>query len=444
MSSVIKPIVESEQDVYQFEGANNGAGPTWCFGSTTLVRHAETLYASGLETIPGAKPLNNTRWSLYRRDAGEAGWTMMQRDEKDRTREPSPLAVFDDGRLFMSVNPTRTPIDSYSGPAEPQVLEFDPRNSAAPPRVHLPLWEGKPAFSEHSYRSFAADGKAGHLLLLNNIGHTHAHWSLMQRDDKWISTGTLKWPWGADYEVPEPIRLCYPSVAIVGKAVYFFGVSDIVEPNRTWREFKFQLTGQKWDYDFRRLFFAWTPDITTTPFYPWLEVASREETCGWTMPCDLYVADDGAVHLLWNDRSLDERLREKFFPDKKLTYSLEYSLIRDGKVATRQTLAIGGEQHGPDRSYMGRFHPTADGRLFIIAAVSTSDANKKSIVSTRLYPVTNDPEPPKPIAVPVQDPVSGNFFTATPRAGSQPSNTIDMFGLPHGRGNTLRHIRIRI
>src|SRR5262245_61548123 len=53
------PVVEAEEDVYSFEPANNGAGPMWCSGSTCLVRIADDVFASGLETLKDAKPLNN-------------------------------------------------------------------------------------------------------------------------------------------------------------------------------------------------------------------------------------------------------------------------------------------------------------------------------------------------------------------------------------------------
>ena len=63
--------------------------------------------------------------------------------------------------------------------------------------------------------------------------------------------------------------------------MHFCGVSDIVEPYPEWRAYKKQLTGKEWDYDFRRLFYTWTPDITREKFRHWVEVASRDKTCGW-------------------------------------------------------------------------------------------------------------------------------------------------------------------
>jgi hypothetical protein len=34
----LAPVVEIEEDVYTYTNANNGAGPMWCSGSTSMVR----------------------------------------------------------------------------------------------------------------------------------------------------------------------------------------------------------------------------------------------------------------------------------------------------------------------------------------------------------------------------------------------------------------------
>ena len=97
---VWRPVVESEQVVYRYRPADNGASPMWCHGSTCLVRIGDDVWATGLETIPNAKPLNNCRWTLWQRHAGE--WKQVYWDEQHRTREPSPLVGFPDGRLLVS------------------------------------------------------------------------------------------------------------------------------------------------------------------------------------------------------------------------------------------------------------------------------------------------------------------------------------------------------
>src|SRR5262249_13783277 len=160
----IAPVVEVEEDIYSYTDAQNGAGPMWCTGSTTLVRIGDRLFASGLETLPDAKPLNNYRWMLFLRENN--GWTRVRVDADGRTREPSPLVAFADGRLFLSVNPTlgKGP-EPNGGPARPDVLQFNVTEPTAAPRSLAPVWQGKPAFTEHSYRTFVADGERGELLL---------------------------------------------------------------------------------------------------------------------------------------------------------------------------------------------------------------------------------------------------------------------------------------
>ena len=113
----LAPVVEIEEDVYAFTNASNGAGPMWCSGSTCLVRTGDALFASGLETVTDAKPLNNCRWLLFHR--GSNGWERVRVDV-GRTREPSPLAALHDGRVFLSANPTlASGPEPNGGPARP-------------------------------------------------------------------------------------------------------------------------------------------------------------------------------------------------------------------------------------------------------------------------------------------------------------------------------------
>ncbi len=436
----VRPVVEVEEDVYGYESADNGAGPMWCHGSTCLVRIGEAVFAGGLETIADAKPLNNCRWMLFTRT--EQGWTKVCVDESGRTREPCPLVGFPDGRLFLSSNPTLD-TNAYSGPARPEVLQFDASDPRAPARTLLPAWQGQPRFTEHSYRSFAADGPNHELILLQNVGYTHTEWSFLDRDGRWSAQGQLKWPWGAEYSKPQPIRVCYPNVALKDRAVHFCGVSDIVEPNETWRAFKKELTGREWDYDFRRLFYTWTPDVTGEPFRPWIEIASREKTCGWVTPGDLWIAPNGDVHLLWTERALDERLREEFFPEARQSYSLNYAVVRDGQVQSRRTLLAAEEGKSNERPGRGRFHVAPDHRLFVFFYVSGSDAGGKSVSENRLLEIGPDANVGPAGRVPLQRPFT-EFFTATVRAGSPPSRTLELLGTRQGSGNTISYARIRI
>ncbi len=437
----LAPVVEIEEDVYSYTNANNGAGPMWCGGSTCLVRSGDHVFASGLETVADAKPLNNCRWVLFHRAA--KGWERLRVDA-GRTREPSPLAAFYDGRVFLSANPTLgSGPQPNGGPTRPDVLQFAASDPTAAPVLLTPLWQGTPPFREHSYRSFAADGAAGELVLFQNIDYTHAEWTFRDRAGKWSAQGQLKWPWGAEYDKPEPIRVCYPNVAVRDRAVHFFGVSDVVEPYKAWREFKRELTGQQWDYDFRRLFYTWTRDITQEPFAEWVEIASRDQTCGWVAPGDLWLAPNGDVHLLWSERAIDERLRAKFFPEAKQSHTLNYAVLREGKVVRRRTLMESTEDKPGVIGSAGRFHATPDNRLFVVCYASGTEAGGKGVTENRIMEILPDGSTGKPVRLPLAKPFT-SYFTATVRGGSPPSRTLEMLGTRAGTGNTISYAKVKL
>jgi hypothetical protein len=436
----LRPVVEAEEDIYTYENADNGAGPLWCHGSTCLVRIGDDVFASGLETLD-AKRLNNCRWTLYRR--GKDGWQLQQADLVGRTREPCPLVGFPDGRLFLSANPTLTAVGAYAGPARPEILQFSAKNTKAPFERLLPVWDGKPAFTEHSYRSFAGDGPTGELILLQNIGYTHAEWAFRDRAGKWAAQGRLRWPDGVEYSKPQPVRVCYPDVMLKNRAVHFCGVSDIVEPYPEWRDYKRQLTGNKWDYDFRRLFYTWTPDITRERFRPWVEIASRDKTGGWITPGDLWLAPDGAVHVLWSERALDEHLRPKFFPEAKQSHALKYAVLREGKVVLQRALMLTPEGKPGEIGSWPRFQVTPGNRLFVLCYVSGRGADGKAVSEDRLFEIHPGGEVSAPVRVPLSNPFT-SYFTTSVRAGSPPSNTIELLGMRVGAPLTMSYARVRL
>ncbi|MBM3878542.1 MAG: hypothetical protein FJ387_02320 [Verrucomicrobia bacterium] len=437
----LTPVVEVEEDLYRYEPADNGAGPMWCHGSTCLVRLGDMVYASGLETLAGVKPLNNCRWTLWRRDRD--GWKLLRADPVGRTREPCPLVALPGGRVVLSANPTLTPPNTYAGAARPELHLFRAGDAAGASELSWPVWDGQPAFTEHSYRSFAADGGRGELLLFQNIGYTHAEWSFRDREGQWAARGQLQWPWGAEYDKPQPIRICYPNVALVDGAVHFVGVSDIVEPYARWRAFKKELTGREWDYDFRRLFYTWSPDIRSGKFAAWVELATRDKTCGWVSPGDLWVAPDGRVHVVWTERALDERLREKFFPGERQRHELNYAVLREGTVVGRRTLMVAAEGESSEVPHLPRFHPTPDQRLLVFFYVSGADARGARVSENRLVELLSDGSASAPVKVPLQHPLS-SYFTATPRAGSTPAQVLDLLGTRVGSAQTVSYARVKL
>ena len=94
--------VEVEEVVTRYTPANNGAGPLWCYGSTVIARQGGNIYLSVIETGKNIPLLCNTRWQLWHRSAD--GWKLEQAEKEYRQREPCPLAVFQGGPVFLSVN----------------------------------------------------------------------------------------------------------------------------------------------------------------------------------------------------------------------------------------------------------------------------------------------------------------------------------------------------
>lgn len=425
------PTVEVEEPVYNTAAANNGAGPMWCYGSTSIARRGLDVFASGIETIPDQKPLNNVRWMVFQR--GPKGMQLMQTDPTGRQREPCPLGIFDDGRLLLTDNPTLTKPEDYSGSAQPQLLTFDTKNLAAPPKVSLPQWEGEPKFSEHSYRGFTVDGKNHEALYLQNVGYDTSYWSFLDRAGQWSKAGAIKMPWGAEFEKPEAVRVCYQNMALRDRAAHVMGVSDIIEWVKEWREFKLILhEGKAWDYDFRRLYYCWTPDITKQSFSEWVKVADAEH-CGHISNLDMWLDPQGRAHILWLEQSIwDPRVRDKFWPDEPITYALMYGIIDQGKVVQKTRLAFGGEkQESKEIPGWGRFQATPDGRLFVFYYSSGADAQGRGIAENRLIEMYPDGTFSAPVRVAMQYPMN-SFFTATERGGSAPSATLDLLGQANG------------
>ncbi len=426
--------VEAEEDIYSFTSADNGAGPLWSHGSTIVARWRDKVYVVALETLADQPPTNNCRWVLYCRD--EKGWKRVYADESGRTREPSPVVLLDDGQLLVSANPTLAEEGEYGGPAQPTVFRFDAKDAAVGSTVELPVWQGEPAFSEHSYRTVVADAPAGQVLYMQNVSYDSAHMSLRDRGGNWRGIGQIYWPRGDEYEKPQPLRLCYPNVVLHAGQAHFLGVADIVEPVAAWQQEKFEQSGRKWDYVFRRLFYAYSPNIESEPFGKWVELANLDATAGQISSGDIHLGADGQVHLLWSQTNADARLRERFFPEIEIEHALYYSQLLNGVEQRRVVLAQAGE--GADLiPQLARFHQTPSGKLLVLASFAGEGGHKLRLA-------TLDDEDMAWRDVPLERPFAATFLTATRRAGSAPSEVIDLVGFVAGQGQTLSYARIRV
>jgi hypothetical protein len=455
--AALRPVVEIEEEVYRYVPADNGAGPTWCFGAPILVRMGERLFASGLETLPDAKPLHNVRWMLFMRDAD--GWELQQVDRVERTREPCPLVGLPGGRLLMSVNPTLvTDPERRAGPARPELLEFSAADPKAPPKTLPPQWDGRPPFTEHSYRFFGADAATGEVIMLNQIGYSHKEWALLKRDGTWAAGRLMNVP-SREGDIHAYVpghnahRFNYGSVVLHHRAAYVTGCVSYANWDRAGeKELAAILEGQSARRRLgslanrRRMMFAWTPDVTAREFSEWIELGSTMGNGGWLFPGDLWLAPDGAAHVVWYEGPMDRRLRDEHFPDVKLTHAMKHAVVRDGRVVHRATLMEGGEGLGSElpQSIQPRFHVTPDHRLFVVCYVAGLDGRGDRVSENRIMELLPDGAPSPPITLPLAHPFRV-IFTATPRGGSPFSNTLDLFGIrADGPPSTLHYARVRL
>lgn len=421
--------VIAEELIYEYTPANNGAGPLWDYGAPGIVRDGDVVFAAGLDTIPDAKPLHNCRWAIHRR--ADKKWRRVASDDKGRQREPCPIGLFGDGRLIVSVNPTLTAPGAYNGPADPHLLAFSTRDLPKPPAVLRPTWSGAPQLTEHTYRGLGVDARNRELLVLHNSGRGKAttHWSFLDRRGAWEASGFFEYP----------ARGCYPQVALRDGAAHVLAVGDIVEPVAAWRKWKFEQTRREWDYVFRRLFYLWTPAVATHPFSEIVEIANVDATAGHITNLDLWLAPDGAAHLLYLQRSVASRdMRDQFFPRVPLTASLEHCVVREGKVASRRTLLAAKDEPGNELPACGRLHAVAKNRL--VALVSTRKDARHAMRVLELWPEAADAGG---TALDMEFPLV-NFMTATERGGSRPSNRIDVMGVNAAQRNTIRYALIEL
>ncbi len=428
-----RTVTERENLVYNYENPGNGSYPMWAYGNSSIVRFNNTLVVCGMEKLQGVEGYNNTRWTLF--GLQDDNWMLVTSDQSGHTREPSPLGIFKDGRMFLSANPTLDKQDKVWPLSSPELLQFDIDNPEKQPVIIEPQWAGKQSFNHHSYRTLSVDGPNNSFILFQHNTASQLQWAYFE-GNAWRNAGYLKWPRGETYEVPQDIRICYPVVQLKNRKVHFFGVSDIIEPNKAWKDYKYALSGSKLDYDFRRLFYTSSNDITTGSFTEWTEIASREETAGNLTPCDLWIDPADRVHLLWWEKALDERLQKIFFPEARQSVALKYAVVKDGRKIFEKAIVTYDEKNRRISPYKGRFHITPDNRLYVIYY-----ADENNVGSIRILQISPgfDFGPSQKIDLKVPLWI---FSTAGLRNGCEPSWYIDLLG--DQDGNKIRYARIKI
>lgn len=410
-ASALEARVEVEEPVYALVNPNNGSGPLWSFGCTPLARVGERVFVCQMETGEGVPLLCNTRWRLLERI--DSGWRMVAEADGYRQREPVVVATDAASRLFLNVNDSMMPPGTRYGACDPHVLAFEIGGAAMTPKKLSPEWEGKPTFTDHSYRGYAADAANQRLLLFNIDARTsEQNYCVLAMDGTVVNCGKLSFP----------VRACYPQAAIAGEQGHILAVGDIVEPVAEWRAYKKEKTGREWDYVFRRLFYARAENVLTGRFDAPIEIANVDATAGHISNHDLWIGPNGDAYVLYSEAPVaSELMREKFFPDKTTTPTLMLAIVRGGSAAERHVLVA------PDATQQAgaaRFHVRPNGEVWALVYLSGPTARN---VLLPIYPSPGGPA----VEVPFKSPFT-NFLLASTRAGNAASDTIDVVGTNGG------------
>ena len=118
-------------------------------------------------------------------------------------------------------------------------------------------------------------------------------------------------------------------------------------------------------------------------------------------------------------------------------------MVRDGKVVSRRSLLAAEEGQSREVPGRARFQITPEGRLFVFGYVSGANAQGERVSENRLIELFADGGASGWVKAPLKRPLS-DFFTATVRAGSPPSRTLDLLGPPAGGGRAICYARIRL
>jgi hypothetical protein len=91
----------------------------------------------------------------------------------------------------------------------------------------------------------------------------------------------------------------------------------------------------------------------------------------------------------------------------------------------------------------GRFHVTPDHRLFVVYYVAGVEADERRVAENRVAEILPGGTLAGAVRLPLARPFR-SFFTTTVRAGSAPSNTLEMLGLRANTGNVISYARVRL
>ena len=163
---------------------------------------------------------------------------------------------------------------------------------------------------------------------------------------------------------------------------------------------------------------------------------------------DSWLAPDGRLHLVWQKEPIHPKLRDTCFPDIKRDWRMCYGVLEDGKMLEKRVLLAGGETTGPLRptGYIGhpRFHVTPNHTLYVLCKLVGTTPETKSQTGTYALRIEPDGSVSAPVRIPLSRPITGAFFTATPRAGNRLTEAADLLIADTVDGKpAARYARIR-
>ena len=219
------------------------------------------------------------------------------------------------------------------------------------------------------------------------------------------------------------------------RKAHVLAIGDIIEPVDEWRRAKFEEFGRDWDYVFRRLFYAWSPDLEADGFQPPVEIDSVDATAGFLRNLDLHIDANDRAHVLYQKMPYQYAfMRDRWFPGEAMTVSLEYVILEKNQVVLRKTLRQGlaektlSDSEDLMRLHYGRFHPLPDGTLGVVYSGSWMGPDGETESGLYLSRLGAEGDVEDTIRLSAERPLTGAFFTNTPRGGSDVGNHLDLVG----------------
>jgi len=447
--------IQVQESAFTYTDPGNGAAALWNYPSTTLVREGSRIIASGVTYASWGVGVNKFGCTLGTRDDSGGGWTWIPVNRGGTTREPCPIAVDRArGMLFMTANVPRDQASPLN--TEPAILGWSTAAlSSAEETYRTPWWHrySENLFFEHSYRSLAVHPIRPELFSLQQSDWSHAEWVLHNYASNSNVYGRLDWP----IDLPrgtQGIRVAYGAAQLVGDAAHYFAVSNVQEPVNSWQNY---MVSEGWaspTWVFRRLFYTSTPSLATKPFGRWIEVANLEASGGHMNPGDMRAEMDGSVHVVWNEWHVEPRLYGLLVANLRQSQRLMYAKIKDGSILTRRTLieSFGGPEDligpntpssvNPGAPTSARLHRLASGQLVLLYSLDSA-AHRWGPLRNQMMFLGADGEPGQVIDLPFS-PALKTFVLANERAGSAPSNTIDLLGTKDWGDHEVFYVRLGV